>query len=279
MAATYLGGVTVAGAIPGASAQLQALGSALQTFRDTVEVQFGKLADVSAELARAVAALTSAAADLSTQAQAVLDAKVAIRVPAVVDFQAQLDAALSVSANLNLQLSDPSLYLAALVSGIAHVEANIALMVPTVALDAQIAASAGVAAAFEAKIADVDLQLDALSAINLALRVVVDAIARIRAALSAVVNILAAIRAAIAAALQAALVAISAYAAFAQLLLASGIDCYLYDGALSGLGAAIDAVTPSGSFSGSTIVRVPVVVVDVANTDGLDGVNATFKVS
>lgn len=251
MAAIYLGGGTVRQAVPGLAADFDEVGAALQGLKDVVEIQIARLVDI--------------AAALGTNATATATAKTAIRIPATADFQAQLDAALSVSASFAVQLSNPAAYLQTLLDGLTTVQASLALQVPTVALNAQIAASASSATLFDAKIAAVDAELDVLTNISVAL-----------AGLAEIANeVIAALRAAISAVLG----ALRSYLDMADQLLATGVHSFLYDGPLSGLGAAIDAVAPSAGISAPVAVRVPVVIVEDSNLLGRQGVNSVFRVS
>lgn len=251
MAAVYLGGGTVAESVPGLSAAFTTVGSALQDLRDVCDIQIARVADI--------------AAGLATQASAVADAKVAIRIPSVADFQIQLDAAVAVTAGFTAQLSNPAAYLQTLLNGLISVQTSLSLQVPTVALTAQIAAAASSTTLFTAKIAAVDLELAVLTAIA--------------AALAELAQIALAVTAAIRAAIAAALTALGVYLDMAERLLADGVHAFLYDGPLSGLGAAVDAITPAAGIGASVPVRVPIVVVDAANTSGLQGVNSVFRVN
>src|ERR1700753_103337 len=92
---SYRGNLTVAGAIPGLSAALTTVGTALSNLKITCEAQFSALLDASASI--------------SAQANAVLAAKAAIRIPATADIQAQLDASLAIGAQLTADVGDPAL--------------------------------------------------------------------------------------------------------------------------------------------------------------------------
>jgi hypothetical protein len=252
LAAVYFGSFTVGGAIPGASVVLDEVGLALDALRLVVEAQSGPL--------------LTAVASINAQADACLDAKAAIRIPACVDFEAQLNAALDLNASFQLQLTDPVLYLNGLIAGCVQVQANLsALVPPSIAITGQINATAALAVSLEAKIAAIDLQLSALLAISAGLAVIAEAILAIHAALAAAVA--------------ACLSALGNYLTLAGHLLAAGAHCFLYDGPLDGLGVAIDSVTPGAGIGGSVPVRVPIVLVRQDDTAAYDAVNATYRVA
>ena len=118
---------------------------------------------------------------------------------------------------------------------------------------------------FGLKIAAVDLQLAALASIS--------AILDVLAAAALAVNI------AIGAAIAAVSAALTAYADMTSAMAAAGVHSFLYTGALSGLGAAIDAVTASCGLGASVSVTAPIVLVATSDGAALDGVNAVFRVS
>jgi hypothetical protein len=190
------------------------------------------------------AALGNAKLVIGAQVTALASFKATIRALALVDLEAQLNATLQAVASLQLSVSDPSVYLSGLVSGIIQVQANISALVPAIALSGQLSASLALQADLEAKIAAFDLALNALVAIS--------------AALSAV--------------LQVALPALDAYAAFAANLSAGSVDLYVYDGTLSGFASAAAAL------SGSATVRAVMVIADTANASATAGVNAVFGI-
>lgn len=252
MAETLFGVFSVGASVPGISAQLEAVADALEDLRDAVQLQVGLL--------------TGHLVTLNTQISAIGTASAAIRIPAVADFQVQLDASIGIQAGFSAQLGDPAAYLAGLQAALGQVTLNVGALVPSVALNAQIAAAAGTEALMGAKIGAIDVELSALATIS--------------ASLSGVFSAIGAIQAAINVALGAVLSALSAYVSFAGSLGSGGAACILYDGTLAGLGAGIDAVTVGiPGMTGATNVRVPVVIVATSNAPGLAAVNATFRVS
>lgn len=252
MSAVYFGQYSVLASVPGISAQLSGCKLALDNLKAVVDTQ--------------LAAVAQAAADVNAQIGAISSAKIAIRIPAVADFQAQADAAASVAAGFTVSLTDPTLYIAGLLEGLAEVSVNINALVPQVALNAQLSATLGLELSFNLKIAAVDLQLQLLVTINAALALVVSAILAIQVALSIAVS----------AALN---VAVSIAAYLSSLSAAAGAHAALYDGPLAGLGAAIDLVTPSTGIGGAVNVRVPIVIVEASNTVTIGALNNVFRVA
>lgn len=279
MAATYFGSFTAGGSVPGLSAIFATVGSALDTFSTEVEVQLDRLAAATVAVDGALSGLAGISGVLKLVADAVLAAKLAIRVPAVVDFQAQLDASLAIGLQLTADLTDPAAYLAALLAGLAQVAASLAIALPTVQLEGQISANLAIAAQLELKILAIDVQLEALVGIAASIKAQADLIASVLLALKAQLSALLAIQVALSVALAAISGALAAYAAMAATLTTAGVYCFLYDGPLSGLGSAIDAVSPSTGLSGATSVRAPLVLVRTSDAPALTAINAVFKVS
>lgn len=249
MAAVYLGSFTVGGSVPGLSAAFEQVGEALASLRATGT--------------EALSVIESASAVIDAQVTLLGAAKVAIRVPAAADLDAQLTATLKIAAGLSLQASDPAAYLAGLVAGVSQVQTRLTTLVPSVALSAQATASAAIAARLEAKISAIDLELEALTTIGAQLTVQASALASVQAAIAAV--------------LDATLAAAALYVSISQQLVAGGLRCLLYTGPLSGLGAGIDDVTAGIGISADAEVVVPIVIVEATNTQGVSGVNAVFR--
>jgi hypothetical protein len=181
-------------------------------------------------------------------------AQVNIRLPAVADFQAQLTAATSIAAQLTV--TNPIQYLQSLLAALASLAAQIPALIPTVALSTQISAAGSIALQFADKIAAVDLQLSVLTNIS---------------------NILASCAAAIAAALAATSVALARYTSMQSTLGTAGFHALTYSGQLSGLGAGIDAVTPSTGLAAATNVLVTIQLVQSAATAAAAARAAIFK--
>lgn len=252
MSVVYLGQFTVAASVPGIDAEIIALKVATDKLAATVNTE--------------LASIAQAANDINVQLGALGAAKIAIRIPATADFQAQLDAATSISAGLSAQVSNPAGYISELLLGVAEVQANVNALVPSVALSAQISAAVGTESVMSGKILAVDLQLAALDTIGNALGVVVAAVLAIQQALASAVS-----------AANNVLVAIASY--LSGLDGATGAHCLLYDGALSGLGAAIDLATPSTGIGGATSVHVPLVLTPSSNVATVSAMDQVFRVS
>ena len=166
---------------------------------------------------------------------------------------------------LEADLGDPSAYLSGLLTGLASVEASLGLSLPSVQLGLQVDANLAISAGLSLKIEAIDLQLEALVSINVALVAIVQALLAIQVALSAAISAVAS--------------ALTLYVSMTATLATAGAYCVLYDGPLSGLGAAVDLVTPSTGLSGSTVIRCPLIIVQTADLPAYNGLNAVFKVS
>ena len=279
MAGSYLGATTIGGSVPGLAAVLAQVGDALDDLSTVVDAQLTKLNEATAAIDGASQGLNGIAGVLNLVADAILAAKLAIRLPAVADFQAQLDAAIQIGLQLTADLTDPTAYLNALLTGLGQVTASLSIALPTVQLSGQISASATIALILEAKILAVDLQLEALDSIAASVRAQAALIAQVQGALSAAVSGLLAIQVAIGVALAAIASALAAYVAMAAQLATTGAYCFLYTGTLSGLGAGLDAVTALSGLSGATVVRAPLVVVQASDTPAVTAMDAVFKTS
>jgi hypothetical protein len=183
-------------------------------------------------LASLSAALDSLKKVVDLQSTTLATAHASIKLVALADISAQLDASLQVSASLQANIQDPASYLAALVSGIAQLTVNINALVPALALAGQLSANLSVTAELSAKKAAITAAIDALLAIQAALNV----------ALNAAVNI------------------------SVGFLDSAGVHVFLFTGPLANLGTEVDAfVSVNSGISGSTAVRVPVLVVETSN--------------
>ncbi len=255
MSATYLGSFTVGGALVGLETAFNEVGSALQSLKATVDTELGNIANAQTAI--------------DAQVDAIGTAKAAIRVPAVADFQAQLDAAVALGASFDLQLSDPAAYLSGLLDGIAQLQTNIGQLQPQLAIQGQIDATASTELTMTAKIEAVDAQLEALATISTAIATQLTAIGNIRAALSAAVS--------------AVLGALSAYASMLAELGTAGAHVFLFEGNLGDIGTDLDAaIAGLGAGVGidaSTPVKVPIVAVDSGDSAKVQAVDAVFRVS
>lgn len=212
MPATYNGAVTIGGCIPGVADAFNEVGEALETLRDEV------IAHLPCFL-EAIAAMAD------------------VRIAAVSDFQAQLNAAIGIQVQLTAQLANPADYLAQLLAALENLLASLPFQLPAVALGTQISAAAAVEAVFAAKIALVDAKI----------AVVVDLLNACYLALLAVST--------------AAFAAIEKFHTFRALLATTGAYAFSYTGTLAGLGAALDAVTPAtGIAAGAQVVTTVQIV-------------------
>jgi hypothetical protein len=251
--AQYLGSFTIGGSIPGAAAVLEQVGNALDGLRIAVQDQ--------------IAPLSNVASGLGAQVDAIGAAKAAIRIPAVADLQIQLDAALDLAVGFEVQLTDPITYINGLLSGLAQVSANLAALVPPdLAISGQLAATAAIAAQMGLKIEAIDVQLAALDSIVAAVNGFLSIVAAVQAALNAAI---AGVAAALAAFLDLA----------AKLDGAAGAHCFVFDGDLGDLGAAIDAVSGDAGIGAAVPVRVPFVVVRADDASTVEGLEAVYRLS
>jgi len=251
MPATYLGGVTIGGAVVGIDVGFGQVGGALLALKGSVDA--------------AVTAIASAKAALDAQVTAIGAARLSIRIPAVLDLQAQLDASLAITLALQLQLTDPQLYLDGLLSGLLQVQLNISALLPSVAINGQIAAALDVQAMLALKIGAIDLQLDLLVAIALAISVQLTALLNIQLALSLALSLI--------------VPALSAYASLTLSLGTAGAHVIRYDGVLSGLGAAVDGETPSTGLAGGDSTRAVVILIETSDAGRVAAFNAVLKVT
>jgi hypothetical protein len=210
----------------------------------------GALSGISPVFAQLVNALTNASATITVQVSALNTAKDALRVLAVTDLEAQLDAAIAAIASFQASIGDPAAYIDQLLTGVLQVEANLGVMIPSIALDAQISASLAIQANLEAKIAAFDLALEALVVIANALLAIVAA----------------------------ALPVLSLSAAITSHLGATGAYTYTYDGAITGMGASIEAeVLATTGLPGASVIKSPLVVVYSGNVSGTAAVQAIYN--
>lgn len=266
MPATYLGQVTVAGALPGFSAVFDAVGGELQPVLARIDGAIVALGAVSSQLA-GIGDLVASIGD------GLLDIKAALRVPVGGDVALQVGAAQQAISNLGAQVANPAAYVSSLISGATQAIANLGAVPPLVKLQGQIAAAVSVSLALQAKVAAIDVALTALDAP--AAQLTAQGIA-IRAAADAVDVVIGSLQLA-SQAISAALTSYSAY--LGTTLAQAGFYALYYEGTLGGLGAAIDLVTPSTGVGAGVQVAVPLVFVQQSDTLALQAVQATYKVS
>lgn len=237
MPASFIGQTTLGGTVEGLNDAFVDVGEALVALRDELLVHLPCLAE---------------AVDLLAQAKA------AIRIPAVADFEAQLTGAVAMGLQLQGYLLDPIGYVQGLLSGVANLNVSIPAMLPQVALTTQIAANAAVAASLTAKIAAVDTQLAALLSIS---------------------ALLAACSVALAAVAAAAMSAVTTYQRFKAYLETAGAYAFVYTGAFSDTWSALSTVAASSGISSSDSVQVTVQVVRSASAAAAAAHTAIFTTS
>jgi hypothetical protein len=230
MSAVFNGAVTIGGCVPGLQDAFNEVGAALETLRDEV------LAHLSCFL-EAIAAMAD------------------VRIAAVSDFQAQLNAAVGIQVQLTAQLANPAAYLAQLLAGLESLLGSLPLQLPAVALGTQISAAAAVEAVFAAKIALVDAKI------------------------AVVVNLLNACYAALLAVSTAAFSAIEKYHTFKALLATAGAYAFQYSGSLAGLGAAFDSVTLSSGVGTATSIVATMQFVKASDAAAVSAQSQCFLVN
>jgi hypothetical protein len=178
-----------------------------------------------------------------------------VRVAAVTDFQIQLNASIGIQAQLTAQLANPAAYLAQLVAALNGLLLSIPTQLPAIALSTQITAAAAVEAVFAAKIALVDAKI------------------------AIVVDILNACYLALLAVSTAAFAAIEKFHTFRDYLNTSGAYAISVTSTLAGLGAAIDAVTPSSGVPGATNIVATLQFVKASDGPAVGALTACFLVA
>jgi hypothetical protein len=230
MPATYNGSVTIGGCIPGLADAFTDVGEALETLRDEVLLHLPCFLE-------AIAAMAD------------------VRIAAVSDFQAQLNAAVGIQVQLTAQLANPADYLAQLLAALENLLASLPLQLPAVALGTQISAAAAVEAVFAAKIALVDAKI----------AIVVDLLNACYVALLAVST--------------AAFNAIEKFHTFRDYLATTGAFALSYTGTLGGLGAALDATTPSSGVAAGTQVVATIQFVRASDSAAVGAQSHVFLVA
>lgn len=230
MPATFNGAVTIGGCVPGLQDAFNQVGQALQSLRDEV------LAHLPCFL-EAIGAMAD------------------VRIAAVSDFQAQLNASVAIQTQLKEQLANPTDYLAQLIAALNNLLASLPFQLPAVALNTQITAAAAVEAVFAAKIANVDAKI------------------------AVVVNLLNACYAALLAVSTAAFNAIQTYQTFKALLDTAGAYAFSYNGTLGSWGSALDAVTLSSGVGTATSIIATMQFVKASDAAASSALGQCFLVS
>lgn len=180
-----------------------------------------------------------------------IDLLLKMKAAATADLDARIAAAIAVQAKLTLSLHDPIAYIKGLVEAVAGVELSVD---PVVAIQAQVNANASLAASIQAKI-DFILGLSA----------------QITATLSDCY-------AASFAAAEAAQAPLNDYQSMASQLSTPGAYSFTYVGSLSGLGAALDLVTPATGLPGATAVKATLQLVRSSNPTAIAAQSALLLV-
>lgn len=260
------GSVTVAGALPGFSAQFDALGASLPAILARTDGAVATLGGISQDLV-SIGDLVASIGD------GLLDIKAALRVPVGGDVALQYSAALQAIANLGASIANPTAYITAQVNGALQAIANLGAVPPLVKIQGQIAATTSISLQLQAKVAAIDAalaSLDApaaqLTAQGLAIRAAADAVDVVVDSLQLASN--------------AVNVALTGFNAYAQGPLATGgLFAFYYTGTLGGFGAAIDAATPGTGISAATAVVIPVVLAVASDTAATAAISATYRTS
>jgi hypothetical protein len=145
------------------------------------------------------------------------------------------------------------------------VQSNLSLSLPSVAVNAQLAAALEQQASFELQVDAIDASLEALVSISAAL-------GGISASLSAVIS-------ACGAAVAAASAALVEYLSFTANLTATGAHCLLVETTTANVGAELQAAIDTIGIGAGVSVRLPVVLVEASNTSASTAIDATFRVS
>lgn len=251
MAGSYLGSFTVGGAIPGVTATLDQVGTALQNLTTVANAQLALLNDVKSAI--------------QAQASATAAARIAIRAVALADIEIQIVAAANLEANFTAQLSNPAGYLTGLLNAALAVKNNLDVALPTPQLNAQVGAATANKLAFTAARDAIDAEIDALVAIGDALTVAAGIVDQVRGALAAAI---AAVNA-----------AISAYIAIGEYLAVAGAHCLIVESNLEDVGAEVAILTPSLGLAGTVPVKVPIVIVNANDGGAVDAIDAVFRTS
>ncbi len=230
MPATFNGAVTFGGCVPGLADAFDEVGTALVTLRDEV------IAHLPCFL-EAIAAMAD------------------VRVAAIVDFQAQLNASAAIGVQLTAALTDPLQYLLGLLAGLQNLNLSLPNLIPQVALSTQISANQAVGLAFTAKIALVDAKI------------------------AIVVNLLNACYAALLAVSTAAFTAIEKFHEFTALLETSGAYAFSYTGSLAALGSALDALTPTTGIGTATSIVATLQIVKASDSSAVSAQSQLFLVA
>ena len=279
MAGTFLGAVTIGGALIGLSVGIGQVDLAFTAFRETVQTQTLAIEASVSTLGTLSSQLEGIGAVVISIGDVLTGLKASLRLPVAGDIDAQIAGILQAQTNLGVSLTNPVAYITGLIAGATQAITNLSAAVPTVQIAGQISATAGLLLVLQAKVAAIDLALAGLDVPIAQVQAQGAAIVSAAAAIQVAVDALAAIVAALDAAIAAADIALAQLDSIQATLATPGGYAFLYSGTLAGLGAGLDAVTPLSGLAMATNVLVPVIVVQQADGAAVAAVNATYKVS
>lgn len=234
MSATYLGSMTFGGAALGVSADVS-------TVLNAVQVLLARIAQLKASL-EGVVTLTGS-----------LEA--AIKLQLLADLEVQIDANLATGLDITGSITNPDLFVAGLAQGIVDLQANLSVLVPSVALEASLTANAATGVELNAKKAAIDLLVDA------------------------VVQIAGVAQAAVAVALAAASlpqVTAAANLSLVGAFAAPAVHLARVNAPLSTVGADLQAALAGAGIGSGVNVRAVVLLVEGANAQGVAALNFAF---
>jgi len=248
MAATYLGGMTLAEAVPGLTQALSTAGSALDQLHKTTSSVDEALGLIGSTIQGSANEVDSVKNDLTgsrlAKAQQLVDTT-----------QAHL-------ATLT-DLLDAGPMLAKLVTDLGGLLLYLQETNPTDWLQNNIASTVAAVDGFQGDVDSLHSQLQELTSVS--------------AVVSQQLTQLGILRGALAQAIAAAIGGLSAYYSMMSALTAAGVHMFWYSGDLGSLGGSLDAATPGSGLSPSTAVNGPVLIVDAGHGTALAALQAVFK--
>jgi len=279
MPATFLGAVTIGGALVGLSTGVTSVETAFETFRATVAAQTALIDSAAASIDTQASLLAGIGEIVVSLGDLIEDAKAAIRIPAGGDLVFQIAGITQGQSTLTVSLANPAAYISGLIAGAQQAITSLQAAVPAVQITGQLTASGIALLALQSKLSAIDAALALLDVPAAQVRAQGAAIQAAAAAIQAVVAAIVAIVNALTAAVAAADVALATLSTIQASLGTAGAYAFIYTGPLSGLGAALDAVTPSTGVAAAAQVYVPVVFVQQGDAPAVAAVNAVYLTS
>lgn len=289
MATTFCGSVSLADTFPGFVVVLAPLRGALASLRAAVAVALAAVAEARLKIEASLELALKLEGDLKAALGVHLDAlasfKLAIRLKALADLEVQLQAALDASLAFQFSISDPTAYLAGLLSAFASIELDLSGLIPSVALDSQLSASLALVVDLKAKIVAFDLVLGLLVQISVALTLAIEAVlavsAELRAVLQLAVSAMVALSAELHAAFDLTLAPLSVAIDLEASLALAAVEIYRYDGTVTDLAPAGyslgDAIAANSLLPGATTVRTWVLMAPASATDLVNKLTELLK--